>query len=90
MPFALRWQRHFDYPKSLSRQAKVRPEDMDEHVRISADPEVHAKWLRADIAMGFDEIYIHNVGRNQREFIEVFGNMVLSSIRDTNRTQNQA
>ncbi|MBW8791804.1 MAG: LLM class F420-dependent oxidoreductase, partial [Rhizobium leguminosarum] len=60
---------------------KVRPEDMDQHVRISADPRQHVEWLKADVAMGFDEIYIHNVGRNQREFIEVFGREVLRSFR---------
>ena len=27
--------------------------------------------------MGFDEIHIHNVGRNQAEFIDVFGREVL-------------
>ena len=27
--------------------------------------------------MGFDEVHLHNVGRNQAEFIEVFGREVL-------------
>ena len=31
--------------------------------------------------MGFDEIYLHNVGRNQAEFIEVFGREVLPKLR---------
>ncbi|MFS8145071.1 TIGR03885 family FMN-dependent LLM class oxidoreductase [Rhizobium sp. BR 249] len=60
---------------------KVRPEDMDEHVRISADPQRHVEWLKADAAMGFEQIYVHNVGRNQREFIEVFGREVLPSFQ---------
>jgi predicted esterase len=31
--------------------------------------------------MGFDEIHLHNVGRNQAEFIEVFGREVLPNLR---------
>jgi coenzyme F420-dependent glucose-6-phosphate dehydrogenase len=57
--------------------AKVRPEDMDQHVRISSDISQHVEWLRADAAMGFEQIYVHNVGRNQREFIDAFGRQVL-------------
>ncbi|WP_106796592.1 TIGR03885 family FMN-dependent LLM class oxidoreductase [Rhizobium sp. H4] len=60
---------------------KVRPEDMDEHVRISAEPHRHVEWLEADVAMGFEQIYIHNVGRNQREFIEIFGREVLPNFQ---------
>jgi coenzyme F420-dependent glucose-6-phosphate dehydrogenase len=56
---------------------KVRPEDMDQHVRISADPKRHREWLQCDIAAGFTEIYVHNVGRNQIEFIEDFGRKVI-------------
>jgi hypothetical protein len=31
--------------------------------------------------MGFEEIYLHNVGRNQREFIATFGEKVLPSLK---------
>lgn len=62
--------------------AKVRPKDMDQHVRISADPQRHLEWLEADAAAGFTEVYVHNVGRNQTEFIEVFGAKVLPSFKD--------
>lgn len=46
---------------------------MDSHVRISSDIERHLDWIAEDVAMGFDEIYLHNVGRNQLAFIETFG-----------------
>ena len=55
----------------------VRPEDMDKHVLISADPGRHAAWLNEFAAMGFSEIYVHNVGRNQAEFIEEYGRHIL-------------
>ncbi|WP_129790444.1 TIGR03885 family FMN-dependent LLM class oxidoreductase [Sphingosinicella sp. CPCC 101087] len=63
-----------------SATAEVRAEDMDSHVRISADPERHVAWLNEDLACGFDEIYLHNVGRNQRDFILAFGERVLPSL----------
>ena len=31
--------------------------------------------------LGFDQVYLHNVGRNQAEFIEVFGTEVLPALR---------
>ena len=57
--------------------AFVRPEDMDASVRISADAAQHAEWLRDDLDLGISGIYLHNVGRNQREFIATFGEHVL-------------
>jgi hypothetical protein len=31
--------------------------------------------------MGFDEVYLHNVGRNQAEFISAFGEKVLPQVK---------
>ncbi|MEN9936491.1 MAG: hypothetical protein RLZZ387_3070 [Chloroflexota bacterium] len=58
----------------------VRPDDMDAHIHISADLARHVDWLRAYAEMGFDELYLHNVGRNQRAFIEAFGERVLPEL----------
>jgi hypothetical protein len=33
------------------------------------------------VDLGFDEVHVHNVGRNQAEFIEVFGKEVIPEIR---------
>jgi coenzyme F420-dependent glucose-6-phosphate dehydrogenase len=71
---------HLSLPEQLEAAALfVRPEDMDRFVRISSDPARHRAWLEDDLALGFEQIYLHNVGRNQREFIEVFGEQVLPS-----------
>jgi coenzyme F420-dependent glucose-6-phosphate dehydrogenase len=51
-----------------------------ESVRVSSDPERHAEWIRGDREMGITELYIHNVGTNQSEFIEMFGREVLPSV----------
>lgn len=57
--------------------AFVKPEDIDAHVRIASDLARHAEWLQRDFEVGFDTVYVHNVGRNQQEFIEAFGDQVL-------------
>jgi alkanesulfonate monooxygenase SsuD/methylene tetrahydromethanopterin reductase-like flavin-dependent oxidoreductase (luciferase family) len=58
----------------------VRPEDLDPFVRISADVERQLAWLREDLALGFEGVYLHNVGRNQREFVEAFGARVVPAL----------
>ena len=59
----------------------VRPSDMDDYVRISAEPDQHVEWLQEDLNLGFSEIYLHNVGRNQQAFIAAFGEHVLPKLR---------
>lgn len=69
-------------PRQFDQAARfVRPEDLEGPVRISSDLAVHLAWLREDVALGFDHIYLHNVGRNQRAFIEAFGEQVLPALR---------
>ena len=58
----------------------IRPEDMHESVLISADLGQHADWLAEYIDMGVEQIYLHNVGRNQEQFIDAFGKKVLPSL----------
>jgi coenzyme F420-dependent glucose-6-phosphate dehydrogenase len=58
----------------------VKPEDLDDFVRISADPEQHIEWLQKDVELGFSEIILHNVNREQQLFIEVFGERVLPAL----------
>ena len=58
--------------------AHVRPEDVEDAVIVSADPAEHAARI-AELADGFDEVYLHQVGgaQEQRRFIDVFGERVL-------------
>ncbi|MEP0879384.1 TIGR03885 family FMN-dependent LLM class oxidoreductase [Funiculus sociatus GB2-M2] len=55
----------------------VTPEELNEHVRISADPQQQIEWLQKDIELGFDELILHNVNREQEQFIKAFGEKVL-------------
>jgi probable non-F420 flavinoid oxidoreductase len=58
----------------------VRQEDMYGAVLISADFGRHAEWLNEFAEIGFNEIYLHHVGREQRSFIEAFGSKVLPEL----------
>lgn len=69
-------------PHEFAQMAQlVRPEDFEGRMVISADPDVHRQSIQRFVDLGFDRIYLHNVGRNQREWIEVFGREVLPQLR---------
>ena len=72
-------------PKQFEAIAEfVKPEDMYQHIRISANPQQHIDWLKQDIELGFNEIYLHNVNRQQENFIEVFGKQVIPALQGIN------
>jgi coenzyme F420-dependent glucose-6-phosphate dehydrogenase len=69
-------------PRDFETAARfVRAEDMRESVLISADLSRHAAWLHEFIELGFQELHLHQVGVNQREFIDAFGRDVLPQLR---------
>jgi len=79
MPFPKQDVRH---PEDFANMAMlVRPEHFTNRVLISADLDEHAAHVQKFVDMGFDEVHIHNVGRNQAEFIEAFGEKVLPQLR---------
>ncbi len=55
----------------------VRPEDMHENLFISHEPAAHVERLQALTDLGFETIVLHNVGRNQIDFIDMFARCVL-------------
>jgi len=68
-------------PFDFEQMAKlVRPEDFAGRMVISADPDVHRAEIQKYVDLGFDRVYLHNVGRNQREWIETFGRDVLPAL----------
>jgi coenzyme F420-dependent glucose-6-phosphate dehydrogenase len=58
----------------------VKMEDVKENVLISSNVNQHIDWLKQYEELGFDKIILHNVGRNQEEFIHVFGDKVLPKL----------
>src|SRR5688572_15425821 len=59
----------------------VRPEDVARHVVVASDPAEHAERLDELVALGFDGVWVHHVGRDQRAFIDVYGEHVLPRLR---------
>ncbi|MDB5683627.1 MAG: F420-dependent oxidoreductase, family [Sphingomonas bacterium] len=72
----LRTPAHFEQATSL-----VSPTDLHRSVRVSTDLAQHAAWLQDYADAGADELILHNVGRNQRQFVEAFGSRVLPQLR---------
>lgn len=60
------------FPEVLAEMAKtVRPENFDNRVIITSSPAGILAMLQESAALGFDEVYIHNCGRNQNEFLRM-------------------
>lgn len=65
-------------PFDLAQIAKlVRPDDFEGRMVVSADPDAHRAEIQRYLDLGVDKVYVHNVGRNQREWIDVFAADVL-------------
>ncbi|MDR2986510.1 MAG: TIGR03557 family F420-dependent LLM class oxidoreductase [Nocardiopsaceae bacterium] len=68
-------------PHDFEQMAKlVRPEDFEGRMLISSDLDSHRADIQRYLDLGVDRIYLHNVGRNQTEWIEAFGRDVLPKL----------
>jgi len=77
LPWDLELAEHFD---EASRH--VTPQQVAEVVNVSADLGRHTGWLREYAELGFDEIYLHHVGRSQEAFVDTFGARVLPELSE--------
>jgi coenzyme F420-dependent glucose-6-phosphate dehydrogenase len=69
-------------PEDFAEMAKlVRPENYKNRMLISPDLAEHREAIQQFIDLGFDEIHVHNVGRNQEQFIKGFGEQVIAKLR---------
>ena len=67
---------HFDLVS-----AEVSPETLESSVYVSNSCAEHAERLHELVELGFDEIYLHHVGQEQRAFLDRFGADVLPQLR---------
>ena len=58
----------------------VKPGDLLGPVNVSSDLSRHAAWLAEYVELGFDELYLHDVHRDQERFLNDFGASVLPEI----------
>lgn len=68
-------------PYELEQIARmVRPEDFDDRMLVSADLDEHRAHVKSFLDLGFDRVYVHNVGRNQLEWMAAYGRAVLPGL----------
>jgi coenzyme F420-dependent glucose-6-phosphate dehydrogenase len=60
----------------------VSPAAVAQRLRVSSSLEQHVDWLRQDIELGVDAVYLNHVGPNLARFIDVFGERVLPELKD--------
>jgi coenzyme F420-dependent glucose-6-phosphate dehydrogenase len=69
-------------PEDFENMAKlVRIEHFANRMLISADLDEFVDGMQNYVDFGFDEIYLHNVGRDQAAFIHTFGEQVLPRLK---------
>jgi probable non-F420 flavinoid oxidoreductase len=70
------------HPAQIAAAAMhVTRDDLDAAVRVSSDLGRHVEWLRDDLSIGFNELFLHEVGPEQERFVETFGREVLPALR---------
>ncbi|TQN43218.1 putative non-F420 flavinoid oxidoreductase [Blastococcus colisei] len=70
-----------DSPEAFEQaSAHVTPQDVTGAVRVSADLGEHTAWLQEYVDLGFEELYLHHVGKEQRPFLDAFGEHVLPQL----------
>ena len=70
-------------PEQLDAAARfVSPEDVRSAVLVSADLGRHTAWLGEFAELGFDRLYLHEVGQaeHQQPFIDAFGAKVIPAL----------
>jgi probable non-F420 flavinoid oxidoreductase len=60
--------------------AHVTPQDVAQVVRVSGELGRHAEWIAEYQELGFDAVYLHHVGVEQRGFLDAFGEHVLPQL----------
>ncbi len=61
----------------------VTPAQVKQSVLVSGEFGQHAEWLHEYVNQGWDELYLHFVGKEQSGFIDAFGEHVLPQLSPT-------
>jgi coenzyme F420-dependent glucose-6-phosphate dehydrogenase len=68
-------------PEDFDKAAQsITQQDVEKMVHIAADRQQHIDWIRHYIDLGFENIILHNVNREQELFIRDFGEYVLPAL----------
>ena len=58
----------------------VTPEDVRGSVFVSSDLGEHAATINRYFELGFDDVYVHHVGKEQEQFIDAYARKVLDQV----------
>jgi hypothetical protein len=78
---SLAW--NLELPEQFQAAMKfVEPDDVRGPVLVSADLGRHTAWLQEYLDLGFERLYLHEVGQepHQRPFIDAFGAKVIPAL----------
>ncbi|MDQ4045140.1 MAG: LLM class flavin-dependent oxidoreductase, partial [Chloroflexota bacterium] len=68
-------------PDDFEAMAKlVRPENFKNRVLTTSNLDAHVEYIQRFIDLGFGEIYVHNVNRDQETFIDAYGKHVIPNL----------
>jgi hypothetical protein len=71
-----------DTPDAFEAAVHDAPDDaIRDAVLVDADPSRLADRVRGLVELGFDEVYLHHVGKAQEEFLEVAGGVLVPALR---------
>jgi alkanesulfonate monooxygenase SsuD/methylene tetrahydromethanopterin reductase-like flavin-dependent oxidoreductase (luciferase family) len=68
----------------------VTPEQVRGSVLVSSDLGRHTAWLQEYVELGYDELYLHFVGKHQQPFLDAFGDAVLPELTQHLTTEQVA
>ena len=57
----------------------ISEEDIEEAYLCSSDPDDHVEYLQEYLDAGYDHVYVHQVGPNQKEFLDVYEQEIIPS-----------
>ncbi|WP_037324483.1 TIGR03885 family FMN-dependent LLM class oxidoreductase [Salinimicrobium terrae] len=71
-----------DSPEKFDAMGQnTRKEDVENHVIIGTDADIFIEKIKKYGEMGFEKVIIHNVNKQQEDFIEFFGKQVLPNFQ---------
>ncbi|CAN5774402.1 TIGR03557 family F420-dependent LLM class oxidoreductase [soil metagenome] len=69
-------------PEDFEAMAKlVKPEHFKNRVLMTADLDKHREYVQHFIDLGFGEVIVHNVNREQEAFVEAYGKSVIPGLK---------
>jgi coenzyme F420-dependent glucose-6-phosphate dehydrogenase len=78
-----RFKNEMPRPSHIEEAARaVRPEDVAKKVVCGPDPERHLEAIAEFVKAGFDHVYVHQVGPDQKGFMRFYEHEILPNVSE--------